>query len=443
MASREEFAAFIRSDHQQQEQRQHPQPLEGNGNYGATADFMSTWAKQGQGSPQPPSRPPQSRRAGEHAPLLMPPIPQSASSKPRGHGRSRSDYVLGAQPPSLDPAHPLKKGVLPAPINRTSNRPPRGVGGPPPPPPPPLPQSFAVPRSASPKGQHPDRRSRHAHRRAKSDIPLALLNSGGSRRDITKADLLKNFPNPRWGGAAPSVKPINHTRNRSRTGSEGYLSGVDDGRSVSSGISGYGAIGSGGGDPFARNHPLLGSIGSVELAPDAKRATGHARTMSDASAKSVTTNLAKSSLFKGVTDTGRIQLQLPKDSFRMLMDNQLEAGCVYKRKLVDSEDEFFVEFHTEEDHPTDHAPHCSCVCDNCHRCHEKQKRLPPDLYVMAVDSTIYRRMLDEVIQSQTMPCGTFFCGHHEDVRHPDITIAALIVGLVFFLLLAGSFLIFE
>jgi len=38
--------------------------------------------------------------------------------------------------------------------------------------------------------------------------------------------------------------------------------------------------------------------------------------------------------------------------------------------------------------------------------------------------------------SRDMPCGTFFCGHHEDVRHPDITIAALIVAFVFFLLCA-------
>ena len=50
---------------------------------------------------------------------------------------------------------------------------------------------------------------------------------------------------------------------------------------------------------------------------------------------------------------------------------------------------------------------------------------------MAVDATLYRRILDEVMDSQSMPCGTYFCGHHEDVRHPDITIAAIIVSTVF------------
>lgn len=243
----------------------------------------------------------------------------------------------------------------------------------------------------------------------------------GSRRDITKADLLKSLPAPRWGGAAPNKNALTHTRSRSRTGSDGLF---DDNKSVASGsgisLSGYGAIA----PESEGGHPLLTSIGSVAIDPDARRPTSmnHLRSKSDASAEGVTTNLTKSAMFKGVTDTGRIQLQLPKDSFRLLMDQSLEAGHVYKRKLVENEGEFFVEFHTVDDAGGD----------------TEEKRLPPDLYVMAVDSSIYRRMLDEVISSRTMPCGTFFCGHHEDVRHPDITIAALIVGLIFFLLLAGS-----
>ena len=60
---------------------------------------------------------------------------------------------------------------------------------------------------------------------------------------------------------------------------------------------------------------------------------------------------------------------------------------------------------------------------------------------MAVDSTLYRRMLDEIIHSRSMPCGTYFCGHHEDVRHPDIKIAMIAVSVVFVLLLAGAVII--
>lgn len=134
--------------------------------------------------------------------------------------------------------------------------------------------------------------------------------------------------------------------------------------------------------------------------------------------------MAKSALFKGVTETGRIRLQLPKDSFRILMDCSLETGSVYKRKLVDNEDDCFVEFYTDDD-------------DN--PVPSEQRLLPPDLYVMAVDSTLYRRMLDEVIQSRSMPCGTFFCGHHEDVRHPDITLAVIGVALLMMLLIAVTY----
>jgi len=45
-------------------------------------------------------------------------------------------------------------------------------------------------------------------------------------------------------------------------------------------------------------------------------------------------------------------------------------------------------------------------------------------------------MLDEVSESKSMPCGLFFCGHHEDVRYPSIMIAVGIVAMMFILFLA-------
>jgi hypothetical protein len=108
------------------------------------------------------------------------------------------------------------------------------------------------------------------------------------------------------------------------------------------------------------------------------------------------------------------------------MDGQLEAGQVYKRKLVDSEDELFVEFYTiDEDY--------NLIS------YENQKRLPPDLYVMAVDNTIYKRILDEVIASRSMPCGIYYFGHHKDVSYPSIAIAAVSLAIVFSLMLWATF----
>lgn len=337
----------------------------------------------------------------------QPQAPQSSRSSRRPRS-PKPDWQMSV--PQSDPTHPLNG--LPR-----SNRPPRGAPIPPPSPPPQSSNGYTFALGS---------RSPHrGHRRAKSDMPPPPMSgknggggdhgasvSGGSVRSlITKAELVQNLPDPRWGGALPT-----HTRNRSRTGSDSLLI---PSHVYFADAGGYGAT-----DPST-----LQSIGSVKLS-----GRHHRRTTSDASASvasvdgsvvGVTTELAKSSLFRGVTNTGRIRLQLPKDSFRILMDGQLEAGQVYKRKLVDSEDELFVEFHTiDEDYNL--IPY------------ENQKRLPPDLYVMAVDNTIYRRILDEVIASRSMPCGIYYCGHHADVRHPDITIAVLIVSAVVILLLVGS-----
>ena len=331
------------------------------------------------GGPHHGGRPPTStQQPREKTPLLG-----RSTTEPKGHVRSHSEFASPSGR-AADPTHPLLKAPGAGVGNRS--RPPLHAPGLPPPPPPP-PGSMLSPLSyASPTGGSPHRKG--PHRRAASDIPLNVFagdaSSVGSKR-ITKADLLRNYiPNPRWSKPAPM---------RKRAGSDSPLDdSIRSGISISGRDDGYGSMGGG----------VIGDVYTVQHSDLPK--PRHVRAQSiDASVASVTSNMIKSSLFKGVTSEGRIQLQLPKDSFRILMDNELEPGFVYKRRLVDDEDEFFVEFHT--------------VDDNLDGIVE-EKRLPPDLYVMAVDSTLYRRMLDEVIAADSMPCGTFYCGHHEDVRHP-------------------------
>jgi len=344
----------------------------------------------------------------ESSPLL-PPLPQSTPPAPssQAHSRSRSDFVI---PTQSDPAHPFNRGGgggrRPPAGNKPRSRPPSRNAGVPPPP---------IPGTGGSPGAGPfPPKPLTIHRRAKSDLPLLQrVGSGGS---VSKADLLKNFPDPRWGGSS-----LNTSQHRTRTSSDGGILLMVGAAEAAS--SGYGATSGGA-------HPLLvpDTIGSVPLNDAAKRPGRHARTMSDASVHSVTTNMANSALFRGVTEKGTLQLQLPKDGFRVLMDSQLEAGCVYKRKLIDNEDDLFVDFHTMEEGGLD---------GGCPVCQEK-KRLPPDLYVMAVDSTLYRRILDEIIDSKSMPCESYFCGHHEDVRHPSVMIAVAIVSFTFLLLLAGA-----
>jgi hypothetical protein len=40
-------------------------------------------------------------------------------------------------------------------------------------------------------------------------------------------------------------------------------------------------------------------------------------------------------------------------------------------------------------------------------------------------------MVGEISDAHAMPCGLFFCGHHEDVAHPSIAIAMMIVTILF------------
>ena len=125
----------------------------------------------------------------------------------------------------------------------------------------------------------------------------------------------------------------------------------------------------------------------------------------------------------------------------------IETGAVYKRALVDNEDDYFQDYHiTIEDTAADgtvfHPPastDCQCTCTNCENCHVRRKQLPPWYYVMAVDSDIYRRMFDEVDEAMNMPCGLFYCGHHADVDYPNIGIAVVGVVIIFAVMAWATF----
>jgi len=148
----------------------------------------------------------------------------------------------------------------------------------------------------------------------------------------------------------------------------------------------------------------------------------------DQSVEPVMTDMTKSAMFKGVTNEGVVRMQLPKDNFRLLSDRDLESGCVYKRTLVDNEDDYFQDYHFTTTDDVSAAPFFPSALD-------RQKQLPASYYVMAVDSDIYRRMFDEVAESINMPCKLFYCGHHEDVDYPSIGIAAMGVAAIFVVML--------
>lgn len=77
---------------------------------------------------------------------------------------------------------------------------------------------------------------------------------------------------------------------------------------------------------------------------------------------------------------------------------------------------------------------CRCHCPQCATCTHKATSallLPPNYFLLAVEDSLYRRLLDEIYASQHMPCGLFFCGHHEDVSRPSLFIPVCLLGTLF------------
>jgi hypothetical protein len=209
----------------------------------------------------------------------------------------------------------------------------------------------------------------------------------------------------------------------------------------------------------------------------------------DSSMMSMRSNIAKSSLFGGIDEQGRPIMYYPYEAIRLVMIPNKEKSGSTKTSLRNSTstefddddtaekeehlpltighlysdgpaniEDYYEDYHRISDdleqgitpqwesldvHPIlrktaggkggeggKHAA-CGCECTNCHACLGKQDLLPPTNYVVAISDDIYRRMFSEVADAQNMPCGLFFCGHHEDVDYPSVWIPGTLVIILF------------
>ena len=210
---------------------------------------------------------------------------------------------------------------------------------------------------------------------------------------------------------------------------------------------------------LAQEHPLKrnGFASSLDGGVASRSKPGHRRIdsatsaatfnsalsfVSDASVTSYVSDIAVSKLFKGVTEGGDVHLHLPIDNVRLTMDPDLEAGRLYKQQDED-EIQQYEDYHLLCTDPTgqdlrgfgdfddDHA--CNCTCKNCNRCSSKRDVLSDVRYVLNVDDDLFKRVLSEIADSRSYPCGLFYCGRQiEDGDNPSIWIA---VGIVIFLFL--------
>ncbi len=162
--------------------------------------------------------------------------------------------------------------------------------------------------------------------------------------------------------------------------------------------------------PASRHHrrrssnSVFSSVGSV---------------MTDASMMTLVTDIEKSSLFAGYDEfTGQALFNLPISSVQISVEEH-PNGEFYQ---VRENDQTFESYHRQDDDFVDSRIN-----------HGKGPRyaLPPTRYVIHAPPDLYRRMVDEISSSASLPCGLFFCGHHEDVAKPSLMIAVLVL-LIFF-----------
>ena len=192
--------------------------------------------------------------------------------------------------------------------------------------------------------------------------------------------------------------------------------------------------------------------------------------VADSSQISMRSNIAKSSLFAGIDGEGRPLLYYPYEAIRLIMIPDPKKG--EKKSLGKGGYQEIADDDTAEEE--DHLPltighlyseqqsNMDGYYEDYHRVsddleqgitpqwesldkkstfnvEEGEDLLPPTNYVVAVSDDIYKRMFSEIADAQTMPCGLFFCGHHEDIDYPSVWIPATLVIILFSTLLYLSF----
>lgn len=316
-----------------------------------------------------------------------------------------------------------------------------------------------------PSGRPPQQQQQTINRTNSSGEMKRLLNKGG--------------PATKEHRRVHSDNPLRLGRSHNRANSNEYLPPL-------------GGVGHNRSRTLSGGNPMLGKPrhrrGDSSSSYHSMGGGSYGGSIADSSMVSMRSNIAKSSMFGGVDEEGRPILYYPYEAIRLVMipdpDKKprkhasrnssydelsdedtaeqedylpLTVGHLYADGPVNLDDHY-KDYHRLSDqleqgltpqwesldtHPlkrkkkddskANQEPEgmCACPCDNCHFCLGKQDLLPPTNYVVAVSDDIYRRIFSEVADAQNMPCGLFFCGHHEDVDHPSVWIPGTLVIILF------------
>lgn len=259
---------------------------------------------------------------------------------------------------------------------------------------------------------------RKSHRRASSDSPLGPVRPEKARSKT--ASRLPTDPQRLRKSFQAHNNPATANRQRSLSASQTDAANRQRGLTASQ----------------------LAPLGG-QMRPTHRRSASINSVATDASRVSIVSDIRKSSFYGGVHESsGEVQMHYPFENVHLaIVDDKnkknlgMHQGHLYK-STVDQQvyeeyhraaEEVEMDMHWNLDNPLA----CNCTCNNCNGCTGKKELLPANFYAMAVDQDIYRHVVDEIADSRSMPCGLFFCGHHEDVSHPSILIAVAIVLLMF------------
>jgi hypothetical protein len=168
-----------------------------------------------------------------------------------------------------------------------------------------------------------------------------------------------------------------------------------------------------------------------QMSKDASIAASFSSMVSDTSHLTVVSQINKSTFFSGYNEQGKVQLNFPTSQVHLLQEcKTLTHGHIYQISIPNQAYEEYHEVVTDV-LMFDNEGGCGCDCAQCLACRGKTSGLPPSYYVIPVRDDLYKSVVHEICQAYTMPCGLFYCGHHEDVDRPSINIAVVIIVLLF------------
>lgn len=142
-----------------------------------------------------------------------------------------------------------------------------------------------------------------------------------------------------------------------------------------------------------------------------------------------------STLYELNRHTGRVQIHLPKDDVRLVMDPNLEAGilCV----VVTEDESKFQLYHTNST-----VGAAAKARAHTSRIHEEEshegKKVPPLTYILTVDDDLYKRVLNELAERWSQPFGLYFCTHETDETS---RVSPWFAGMILSVILIAMFII--